>query len=331
MAGFRYFVVLAGMRTGSNFLEANLNLFADLSCEGELFNPTFVGHHNKSELFGFDLEKRERSPLDLIETMIETRDEIPGFRLFHDHDPRALTHVLADESCAKIVLSRDEIDSFVSLKIAAKTKQWKLSDIKQRRGAVITFDPQEFELFRADRLSFRHAIASNLKSAGQSWFDLDYEELGNVDILNGLARYIGSGETVKTVSTKLKRQNPGELSEKVSNHAEMVEYLAAKGSSRPSDMALEQERGALVKSYVRGKSAPLLFMPLPGCPGDAARQWMADLEGITPDDLPTGMTQSELWDARSFATATGCLCPDRLILRPRLIPSTITRRPLMGF
>ena len=45
MAGGRFtsFIVLAGMRTGSNFLEANLNQFPDLKSYGELFNPHFVG------------------------------------------------------------------------------------------------------------------------------------------------------------------------------------------------------------------------------------------------------------------------------------------------
>lgn len=30
------------MRTGSNFLETNLNAFGDLLCHGEAFNPHFL-------------------------------------------------------------------------------------------------------------------------------------------------------------------------------------------------------------------------------------------------------------------------------------------------
>ena len=46
---------------------------------------------------------------------------MPGFRLFHDHDRRIWDHVLADTACAKIVLTRNPLDSYVSRKIAAAT------------------------------------------------------------------------------------------------------------------------------------------------------------------------------------------------------------------
>ena len=40
---FTSFVVLAEMRTGSNFLEANLNALEGVTCHGEAFNPHFIG------------------------------------------------------------------------------------------------------------------------------------------------------------------------------------------------------------------------------------------------------------------------------------------------
>ncbi|MDX1782140.1 MAG: nodulation protein NodH, partial [Thalassovita sp.] len=43
---FDYFVVFAEMRTGSNFLETNLNAFPGLTCYGEAFNPHFIGYPN---------------------------------------------------------------------------------------------------------------------------------------------------------------------------------------------------------------------------------------------------------------------------------------------
>lgn len=294
MNGYRYFVVLAGMRTGSNFLEANLNQFGDLTCLGELFNPTFVGHHNKSEAFGFDIEQRERRPIELIEAVISQTDALPGFRLFHDHDKRAIAHVLADESCAKIVLSRNDIDSYVSLKIASKTQQWKLSDISKRKSAIIEFDAIEFENFRTERRTFHTMIAKTLKSSGQTWFDLDYAELGDTDILNGVARYLGTEEKLKSTSTALKRQNPGELSEKVSNHAELSSYLAKNQIANNDTARAEQDRGARVRSYIAGRTAPILFMPLPAGPVDPVRRWIAELDG----DPLTNLSQTELWNWR---------------------------------
>jgi LPS sulfotransferase NodH len=41
---FQSFVVFAEMRTGSNFLEANLNQLEGVACHGEAFNPHFLGY-----------------------------------------------------------------------------------------------------------------------------------------------------------------------------------------------------------------------------------------------------------------------------------------------
>jgi LPS sulfotransferase NodH len=46
---FDAFVIFAEMRTGSNHLEESLNGLDDIQCHGELFNPTFIGHHNRFE------------------------------------------------------------------------------------------------------------------------------------------------------------------------------------------------------------------------------------------------------------------------------------------
>lgn len=44
-----------------------------------------------------------------------------GFRYFHDHDPRVLDMILDDPGCAKIILTRNPLDSYVSWKIAQAT------------------------------------------------------------------------------------------------------------------------------------------------------------------------------------------------------------------
>ena len=57
---FKSFVVFGEMRTGSNFLESNINQFPDLTCFGEAYNPSFIGSANKEELFGVTLREREK-------------------------------------------------------------------------------------------------------------------------------------------------------------------------------------------------------------------------------------------------------------------------------
>ncbi len=62
---FDYFVVFAEMRTGSNFLETNLNAFEGIACYGEAFNPHFVGYPNKRAFLASILRRapKTRSPL----------------------------------------------------------------------------------------------------------------------------------------------------------------------------------------------------------------------------------------------------------------------------
>ena len=59
---FESFVVFAEMRTGSNFLESNLNALVGVACLGEVFNPHFIGYPNRDEVLGITLEARMDAP-----------------------------------------------------------------------------------------------------------------------------------------------------------------------------------------------------------------------------------------------------------------------------
>ncbi len=54
------------MRTGSNFLEANLNAFDGFECHGEAFNPHFIGYPNKTEILDVTQAQRDADPARLI-------------------------------------------------------------------------------------------------------------------------------------------------------------------------------------------------------------------------------------------------------------------------
>ena len=123
---FTSFVVLAEMRTGSNFLETNLNALEGVTCHGEAFNPHFIGYPNSTEILGISQQGREDDPHQLLAAIRDDAD-LGGFRYFHDHDPRILDTILDDPQVAKIILTRNPLDSYVSWKIAQATGQWKLT------------------------------------------------------------------------------------------------------------------------------------------------------------------------------------------------------------
>ena len=296
MPQFEYFVILAEMRTGSNLLEAYLNESPAIRCEGEAFNPAFVAYPKDDDLHGFSRAARDADPLALLATF-RAQDRLAGFRYFHDHDPRVFEPFMRDPRCAKIVLTRNPIDSYVSLKIARATGQWRLTNVTRQRQAQAEFDAAEFEDHLQQLQAFQTEILRGLQVTAQTAFYIAYEDLHDIEVLNGLARHLGEEAQLDAVAGNLKKQNPEPLSEKVVNHAEMEATLARLDRFNLSRTPnFEPRRGPSVPTFVAGARTPLLFMPVGGGPDASLRQWMAELDGVAAEALHSGFTQRTLTD-----------------------------------
>jgi len=297
MARFDYFVVLAEMRTGSNLLETHLNAFGSLQCHGEAFNPAFIGYPNRTEILGVTQARREADPAHLIGAIRDRSEGLGGFRLFHDHDPRAIDICLNDPRCAKIVLTRNPVESYVSWKIAQETGQWKLTNVKRRREARATFDPDEFDRHVATLQTFQLGVQRALQTTGQTAFYISYEDLNELDVINGIARYLGADEALETLGDTLKIQNPQPLAGKVTNFNEMARALSDYDRfNLTRTPEFEPRRGPAVPSHVVACRAPLLYMPVKSGPEAEVMAWMAALDDAGPDMLPTRMNQKGLRD-----------------------------------
>ncbi|MBS0125887.1 nodulation protein NodH [Thetidibacter halocola] len=292
---FDCFVLFAEMRTGSNFLEANLNAFDGIACHGEAFNPAFIGYPKSEEILTVTLEERDRDPFRLLEAIRAKDDGIGGFRFFHDHDPRVLDALLTDPRVAKIVLTRNPVDSYVSWKIARETGQWKLTNVKKRKDGQASFDAEEFERFMQDLQDFQVKILNTLQTTGQTAFYIAYEDLQDVAVMNGLAQWLGCSARLDSLNTALKRQNPEPMAEKVANFDEMERALARLDRfNLHRTPNFEPRRGPVVRSFVTGAGTPLLYMPIPSGPDRAVRKWLAALDGVKGDALPARQSQGEL-------------------------------------
>lgn len=303
---FDRFIVLADMRTGSNFLEANLNALPGVTCHGEAFNPHFIGKKDCLDYLGISLEMREDDPFALLRAMEAATDGLSGFRFFHDHDPRVLARMLADPRCAKVVLTRNPLESYVSLKIAKATGQWKLGDARRRREGRARFDATEFEAHVTALQDFQLHILRSLQTSGQSAFWIGYDDVGDVAVLNGLAAFLGVAGRLEAPDDSVKKQNPEPLEDLVENPAEMAQGLARLDRFNLSRTPnFEPRRGAAVPSFIAAGGAPLLYLPIKGGPEAQVRLWLSRL-GTTPG-LTEGMNQKALkqWQkanpgARSF-------------------------------
>ncbi len=289
------FVVFAEMRTGSNFLEENINDYPGLHCLGELFNPHFIGHAGKTTAHGISMVQRDSDPLSLLDAIRQEVDGLPGFRFFNDHDPRILEQILPDPRCAKVILTRNPVDSYVSHKIAQATGQWRLGDMKKAKSAQARFDEDDFVQHMARLQAFQITILRGLQVTGQTGFYIAYEDLNDLEVLNGLAKFLGVAHEKQRTSRKTKVQNPKPLEDKVENFPQMEAALARLDRFNLNRTPnFEPRRGRAVPSYVAAASAPVLYQPIACGPDARVLRWLAALDGVTPEDLRRGFFQKSL-------------------------------------
>ena len=263
------------MRTGSNFLEANLNALAGLTCYGEAFNPDFMGGEGKVELLGVSIDQRNQDPAGFVQTIRAKTEGLAGFRFFNDHDPRVFDLLVNDVDCAKIILTRNQLESYLSWKIAVESDQWWLANSKHLKTVRPTFDAAEF-IKRYDTLhDFQRKLVHRLQVTGQTAFYIDYEDVLDLDVLNGLAAFLGVESRLEKLDFKFKKQNPEPLRDKVANPAEMELALQKQdwfGVGHAPNF--EPRRQAGVPSYVVSQVAPLLFLPVKGAPDVRIKGWL---------------------------------------------------------
>lgn len=296
MSEFDYFVVFAEMRTGSNFLEANINAFDGLACHGEAFNPNFIGYPNRTEILGLTCEDRDADPHQLLD-LLKDAEGFNGFRYFNSHDVRVYDAIMSDPRCAKIILTRNPIESYVSWKIAKATGQWKLTDVKRLREKTVEFDAIEFEQRMNKQQVFQMGLLGGLQKTGQTAFYIDYEDLQDVDIMNGLAMFLGSDARLVELDKSLKKQNPSPLSDKVVNFDQMEEGLARLDQFNLNRTPnFEPRRGPSVPTFLAARQSPLLYMPIRSGPEAAVTQWLTALDDCETDALLSGFTQKSLRD-----------------------------------
>ncbi len=279
MSEVNSFVIFAEMRTGSNLLEASLNKIKHVTCFGEAFNPYMLGWPDTDQIRGVTRAERDADPLRLLDAITAREGHLSGFRYFHDHDPRVLDAILANRRCAKIVLTRNPVDSYVSTELARATNQWKLNQTETPIPAAITYDGPAFRQTLSGIQDFQARILRGLQVSGQTAFWLNYDDLRDAEVLTGLLRWLGRSDLdrVEPASDQVP-QNPREMAEKVTNLAEMQADLAAMDPFQLSRIpTFEPSRGPAVPSFVASAAGGgLLYLPVRGGPQDAIMGWLRD-------------------------------------------------------
>ena len=322
---FDTFVMFAEMRTGSNFLEANLNALSGVTCHGEVFNPFFIGKKDQTTLFDITLSQREADPLSLLRRLRDRTEGMTGFRYFHDHDPRIFDAVMDDPRCAKIILTRNPVDSYVSWKIAQATGQWKLTNPKNIKTARARFDAAEFEAHLGALQDFQIRLMNRLQTSGQTAFYVDYDDIQSLEVINGLAVWLGVDARLEALDDKLKKQNPEDIADKVENYPAMEAALARLDRFNLSRTPnFEPRRPAGIPGFVAARDVPLLFMPVKGGPVAQVVAWLAGFGGVERDFTQKSLRQ---WKRsypghRSFAIVRHPLVRAHAVFNAQVLGST---------
>ena len=135
-----------------------------------------------------------------------------------------------------------------------------------------------------------------LQSSGQTAFYLDYEDVPDLAVLNGLAQWLGVEARLDTLPGKLVPQNPEPLDEKVSDPAAMEAALARLDRFNLARTPnFEPRRGPNVPGFMALRDAGLLFMPIRPAPDAAIRGWLEQL-----GEVEDGFSQKTLrqWKRR---------------------------------
>ena len=216
------------MRTGSNLFEYTINQASHVRCLGELFNPHFIGEPEKDAEFNTTLEERTKKPIEFWNTLLErerNNGNILGFRFFDDHDSRILRHLMKDKTCAKIILRRNPLYAFVSKEISLKTDQWRVFSAFSRIDTQIEFSHIDYEQYLEENNDYYSKLEWMVRRAGQTAFYINYTELLDLSIMNGLLDYLGVKDRIRRLTYKTIRQNPKRLEKKVTNPDALHPYL----------------------------------------------------------------------------------------------------------
>jgi hypothetical protein len=195
------------------------------------------------------------------------------------------------------VLTRNPVDSFVSWKIASATGQWKLTNVTHAKTQQVNFDGVEFETHLAALQAFQTRILNTLQRSGQTAFYVAYEDLQDVEVMNGLVRWLGVDSHITSLNKTLKKQNPDPMADKVANFAQMETALARMDRFNLTRTPnFEPRRGPMIPTYVAAPHSPLLYMPLKSGPNAVVQDWLAAVDEATVQDLQTGFSQKSLRD-----------------------------------
>jgi len=195
----QHFVILSLPRTGSTYLVDYLNAVPGVKCLSEVFNPEIVllRHHKTSDATITDKDLRDIDPLGFLYRLEQDVGpcEAFGVKLFPAHSPKLLHYFCSSTHWKKIFLWRDNIlEQYVSFLLASE-RYGQASWERVADDARLTVSTGTLiDDLHAMEKSYIEIEDSLVLADPGDVFTLEYEKMGQSDVMTQLLRFIGIGE-----------------------------------------------------------------------------------------------------------------------------------------
>lgn len=227
------FVILAAPRTGSNWVCSMLNSHPEILCHHEIFNPAGIHYaldHRNGDLDIGTPEERDRAPEMILDRLWQTHFDkrVVGFKLNLGQDRRVFERVLADAAIKKLVLlRRNRIRTYVSEMIAEKTGRWESYDLTDSIRPTLRIDVDLNDLMNHIERNRRYfaGISKTLETSGQSFLQVEYEDLMAKADWSRLLRFLGVSSRSAELKPGTRKQSHADLRELIVNFVELESAL----------------------------------------------------------------------------------------------------------
>jgi hypothetical protein len=193
------FAIIGQQRTGSSYLVNLLVCHPEIHCCGEIFNPDGInlrwpenmgGRRAGRETVSRLRDIRERDPQEFLNGVfaIDFGKPTIGFKIFRDHNPPMLEHVLDDRGIAKIVHSRANVLArYASLRAARAMGDFVGTDEKP----LVKFNAVKFAPFHHQHTTFLDETEQRLAAGGQNFHRSHFEDLNDPVRLTAMLKFLG--------------------------------------------------------------------------------------------------------------------------------------------
>ena len=134
-----------------------------------------------------------------------------------------------------------------------------------------------------------------LQTTGQTAFYIAYDDLTNLDVLNGLAAWLGVSSRLSAIDDTIKPQNPepalskGDKPRRSRASSGPESTVSTCTVPRVSSLG----RGPAIGTYVAAPDTPLMYLPIRGGLEGPVTQWLADLDATESDKLITNQNRKQ--------------------------------------